>query len=94
MPDRLWRFLRDEKNRAVLGWIGGGAVVVAGGLWAAFGPGPAPETAPATEAGVVAPAADGVRIGVAGGVSGGTVSIDQSVTTVNEGASAEDLARI
>ena len=32
----IWAFLGDETNRAILGWTGGGVVVVAGGLWAAF----------------------------------------------------------
>ena len=31
----LWRFLRQEKNRQLLGWLGGGVVILAGGLWAA-----------------------------------------------------------
>jgi hypothetical protein len=29
-------FLKDGSNQAVLSWIGGGIVVVAGGLWAAI----------------------------------------------------------
>jgi hypothetical protein len=33
---RFWRFLRDKRNRKVLGWLGGGLVVVAMGLWTAF----------------------------------------------------------
>ncbi len=32
----FWQFLRDESNRAVLGWIGTGIVVFVGALWAAF----------------------------------------------------------
>ena len=32
----IWAFLQDESNRPVLGWIGGGIVVVVGGIWAAF----------------------------------------------------------
>jgi hypothetical protein len=35
MLDTLWTFLKDPDNRDVLGWIGGGIVVVVGGLWAA-----------------------------------------------------------
>jgi len=35
-PDGLWGFLRDKSNQQVLGWLGGGLVVVATGLWAAF----------------------------------------------------------
>ena len=31
-----WGFLRDKRNQQVLGWLGGGLVVVATGLWAAF----------------------------------------------------------
>ena len=32
----VWRFLSKDKNRAVLGWVGGGVVIVIGALWAAF----------------------------------------------------------
>jgi hypothetical protein len=32
----MWRFLRDKRNQQVLGWLGGGLVVAATGLWAAF----------------------------------------------------------
>jgi hypothetical protein len=32
----IWDFLQNESNRAVLGWIGGGIVIVIGGLWAVF----------------------------------------------------------
>jgi hypothetical protein len=35
-PDGLWGFLRDKGNQQVLGWLGGGLVVLATGLWAAF----------------------------------------------------------
>jgi TIR domain len=34
--NRALAFLRDEGNRALLGWLGGGAVVVITGLWAAY----------------------------------------------------------
>jgi tetratricopeptide (TPR) repeat protein len=36
MASRVLAFLRDEANRALLGWIGGGLVVLATGLWAVF----------------------------------------------------------
>jgi hypothetical protein len=36
MASRVLAFLRDEGNRAVLAWIGGGDAVVGGGLWAVF----------------------------------------------------------
>jgi hypothetical protein len=32
----LWGFLRDKGNQQVLSWLGGGLVVAATGLWAAF----------------------------------------------------------
>ena len=32
----LWSFLSAPKNQKTLSWIGGGAVVVIAGLWAAF----------------------------------------------------------
>jgi hypothetical protein len=32
----IWAFLTDETNRAVLSWVGGAIVAVAGGVWAAF----------------------------------------------------------
>jgi hypothetical protein len=36
MTNAFWLFLRDKRNQQVLGWVGGGLVVVATGLWAAF----------------------------------------------------------
>jgi tetratricopeptide (TPR) repeat protein len=36
MASRVLAFLRDESNRALLGWIGGGFVVLATGFWAVF----------------------------------------------------------
>jgi hypothetical protein len=35
MLGTVWAFLKDPANQAVLTWIGGGIVVVAGGIWAA-----------------------------------------------------------
>ena len=32
----FWRFLRDKRNQQVLGWLGGGLVVAATGLWGVF----------------------------------------------------------
>ena len=36
MQFRVLAFLRDESNRVLLAWIGGGLGVAAGGLWAVF----------------------------------------------------------
>jgi hypothetical protein len=30
----MWEFIKDPANRAVIGWIGGGVVIILGGLWA------------------------------------------------------------
>ena len=35
MLPRLWKFFRNSKNREILSWLGGGAVVVIAGIWAA-----------------------------------------------------------
>jgi tetratricopeptide (TPR) repeat protein len=32
----IWAFVLDDKNRAILGWFGGGIVTLAGGAWAVF----------------------------------------------------------
>jgi TIR domain len=34
--NRLWDFICQERNRVMLGWLGGGLVVTATGIWAAF----------------------------------------------------------
>ena len=34
--NRFWQFLRDKHNQQVLGWLGGGLVVLASGLWVVF----------------------------------------------------------
>src|SRR3981081_2677516 len=33
MSFRLWESFKDPDKRAILSWLGGGAVVVAGGIW-------------------------------------------------------------
>jgi hypothetical protein len=33
---RLWHFVQNSKNREILSWLGGGAVVVVAGIWAAI----------------------------------------------------------
>jgi hypothetical protein len=32
----VWSFLGSKKNREIIGWIGGGIVVIIAGLWTAF----------------------------------------------------------
>src|SRR5437588_2695275 len=73
----LWRFLRDKSNQQVLGWLGGGLVVAATGLWAAFvyffPPGKSleaksPEPTPASIQ------ANCGAIAIGGGVTGSTIT--------------------
>jgi hypothetical protein len=79
----LWKFMRQKRNREVLGWLGGGLVVAATGLWAAivyfFPPQKPSEPKPAS----VQANCGGVAIGgSANGViiaGGGTTSSDCSL---------------
>jgi hypothetical protein len=32
----LWSFLSAKSNREIIGWLGGGIVIVIAGLWTAF----------------------------------------------------------
>ena len=68
---KVWNFLSNDKNRAVLGWIGGGVVVVIGALWAAFvyfvppsKPVPPPASVEASRGGVA----------IGGNVTGSTIT--------------------
>jgi hypothetical protein len=36
MWPKVWSFLAEDHNQAVLGWIGSGVVAMAGGVWAVF----------------------------------------------------------
>src|ERR1700675_2976366 len=36
MSFQLWKFIHDSKNHEILSWLGGGAVVVVAGIWAAI----------------------------------------------------------
>ncbi len=73
----LWRFLRDRRNQQVLGWLGGGLVAAATGLWALFvyflPPGKSPE---ATSSGPTPPSVKANCGGIAIGrdVTGSTIT--------------------
>ena len=72
----FWRFLRDKRNQQVLGWIGGGLVFVATGLWAAFIHFP-PQKSAETKASEPAPVnvqADCSGIAIGGNVTGATIT--------------------
>ena len=73
----FWRFLRDKRNQQVLGWLGGGLVVLATGFWVAvvyfFPPTKSPEaTSPEPVAFNVQADCGGVAIG--GNVTGAIIT--------------------
>jgi TIR domain len=74
--DGLWGFLRDKRNRQVLGWLGGGLVVAATGLWVAFvyffpPPNSREAKSPVPAVNVQA---DCSAIAIGGNVTGGTIT--------------------
>jgi hypothetical protein len=84
LKDGLWGFLRDKGNQQVLGWLGGGLVVVATGLWAAFvyffPPGKSPEAkSPEPTPASIQANCGGIAIG--GGVTGSTITAGGTTNT-------------
>jgi hypothetical protein len=72
MASRVLAFLRDESSRALLGWIGGGVVILATGLWAVFVHFyPAPEAKPGPPPKIEAECGS---VAVGGDVSGATIT--------------------
>jgi hypothetical protein len=75
--NELWGFLRDKSNQQVLGWLGGGLVVVATGLWAVFvylfPPGKSPE-AKSPEPTPPSVQADCGGVAIVGPVTGATIT--------------------
>jgi len=76
-PDGLWGFLRDKRNQQVLGWLGGGLIVAATGLWAVFvylfPPGKSPE-AKSPEPTPASLQADHGGVAIGGNVTGATIT--------------------
>jgi hypothetical protein len=75
--DGFWGFLRDKGNQQVLGWLGGGFVVLATGLWAAFVylfPAPKSPEAKAPEPVSANAQADCSSIAIVGPVTGATIT--------------------
>jgi hypothetical protein len=71
----LWRFIRNKNNREMIGWLGGGLVILATGAWALF-------TYVYPPAGPSKPAArvearDG-SIAIGGNVEGSTIGVNPS----------------
>ena len=83
-PHGLWGFLRDKRNQQVLGWLGGGLVVVATGLWAAFvylfPPGKSPE-AKSPESTPASVQADHGGVAIGGNVTGATITTGGTTTS-------------
>jgi hypothetical protein len=73
----FWRFLRDKRNQQVLGWLGGGLVVAATGLWVAFVYFFPPLKSPETNVSEPVPVnvqADCSGIAIGGNVTGATIT--------------------
>jgi hypothetical protein len=73
----LWRFLRDKRNQQVLGWLGGGLVVAATGLWVVFVyffPTPKSPEAKSPEPMPASVQANCGGIAIGGGVAGSTIT--------------------
>jgi hypothetical protein len=72
--EKLWSFLRQKRNREVLGWVGGGLVVVAAGLWAVIVYVFPPSSSPSKSSEGAATSANCGGVAVGGNVSGSTVT--------------------
>ena len=70
---KFWSFLVDKSNREVLGWIGGGLVVVATGVWAVIVYVSPPGSSPKPSGGGTTSANCG-GVAIDGNVSGSTIS--------------------
>jgi hypothetical protein len=73
----LWEFLRDKNNQQVLGWLGGGLVVLATGLWVAivhFFPPLKPSEAKSPEPIPFNIRADCGGVAIGGNVTGATIT--------------------
>ncbi|MGO8843937.1 MAG: hypothetical protein ACLQFI_01000 [Methylocella sp.] len=77
MLKQIWSFLKAEDNQKLLGWIGGGLVIAAGGLWAVFVHFyPSPEAKPEPPQKQIE--ADCGSVAIGGDVSGATITAGSS----------------
>ena len=77
LKDGLWGFLRDKGNQHVLGWLGGGLIVVATGLWVVFVyffPAPKSPEAKSPEPTPASVQANCGSIAIGGNVTGATIT--------------------
>jgi len=85
----LWGFLRDKRHQRALGRLGGGLIVVAAGLWAAFVYFHAPVKSPEAKSPEPTPPsvqADRGGIAIGGNVTGATITTSGPT---NSGAPAQ-----
>lgn len=75
----FWAFLADQNNQQTLTWLGGGAVVAAGGLWTAIKFFWKPKEAEGGEP-ASSPQSGDILVDGDGNITGGTVNIDNSST--------------
>jgi hypothetical protein len=82
----LWTFLREPRNQRLLGWLGGGAVVIVGGIWAVV-----IYVWPPQEAPTAVCADQGIAIG--GSVSGSKINNQVSGGTATAGPCVTDTKK-
>lgn len=85
---RWWRFLQNGRNREVLGWLGGGAAVVAAALWAVFVHFDQPAEAPPAETRPNVEARDG-SAAAGGDIIGSEIHTQGSAPQSRDGRAAE-----
>jgi TIR domain len=82
--DGFWGFLRNKRNQQVLSWLGGGLVIAATGLWAAFVyffPAPKSPEAKAPEPVSANAQADCSSVAIVGPVTGATITAGTTTTS-------------
>jgi hypothetical protein len=82
---RLWSFIEQKSNREILGWVGGGLVIIVAGLWTAFVYFAAPEKTASTP-GV---SANCGSVGVGGNVSGATITASNTGSCPDQNTGAK-----
>lgn len=80
----LWRFIRNKNNREMIGWLGGGLVILVAGAWAIFTYVYPPAGPPKLPAKVEA---HGGSIAIGGNVEGSTIGVNPSPPSAGEPAS-------
>lgn len=79
----VWTFLRKPSNRLVLGWLGGGVVIVVAGIWAVviyIWPAHEAPTAVCADQEIVIGGSVSSRSSVTNRVTGGTTTAGPCVT--------------